>query len=334
MKRPVPVAPCLIAILESVLLATLLQSSCAEAQAQASWPSRPIVVIVPLAAGSAADVSIRVLTERLATVLKQPFLVENQPGAAGLPGTARAARAAPDGHTLALLNSSIMTTLPHVYQKIDYDPLKSFAPITTVVSIPTVLVVHPSLPVKSVKELVALAKARPDQLLYSSGGVGSPQHLAMEMFAALAGIRMTHVAYKGAVPATTDLVGGHVQLMFNGLATPLPHIRSSKLRALAMAGARRSELLPEVPTVQEAGVPAYQYEQWAGLFAPAGTPLEIVNRLNAESARILKLPEVRAQLSQLGLEAQGGSAEELALAVRTELPRMAEIIRQVGIKPE
>ena len=312
----------------------LLHGSVSDSPPRRRLPARPITVIVPLAAGSAADVSLRVLTERLSSSLKQPFVVENLPGAAGLPGTARAARAVPDGHTLALLNSSIMTTLPHVYAKIDYDPLKSFAPITTVVSIPTVLVVHPSLPVKTVKELVALAKARPDQLLYSSGGVGSPQHLSMAMLGSMAGIRMTHVAYKGAVPATTDLVGGHVQLMFNGLATPLPHIRSGKLRALAMAGARRSDLLPELPTVQEAGVAGYEYEQWAGLFAPVGTPPEIVARLNAESARILKLPEVREKLSQLGLEAQGGSADDLARAVRSELPRMAEIIRQVGIKPE
>lgn len=312
----------------------LLPSLASGAHAQSAWPSKPITVIVPLAAGSAADVSVRVLTERLSAVLKQTFLVENHPGAAGLAGTARAARAAADGHTLALLNSSIMTTLPHVYRKIDYDPVKSFSPITTVVSIPTVLVVHPSLPAKSVRDLVALAKARPDQLLYSSGGVGSPQHLSMAMLASLAGVQMTHVAYKGAVPATTDLVGGHVQLMFNGLATPLPHIRAGKLRALAMAGARRSELLPDLPTVQEAGVPGYVYEQWAGLFAPAGTPAEIIARVNAESDRILKLPEVREKLSQLGLEAQGGTAEDLARAVRTELPRMSEIIRQVGIKPE
>jgi tripartite-type tricarboxylate transporter receptor subunit TctC len=329
---PYPIRRRAAACLPLAGIATLLVAG--NVAAQPAWPARPITVIVPLAAGSAADVSLRVLTERLSSSLKQPFVVENLPGAAGLPGTARAARAVPDGHTLALLNSSIMTTLPHVYAKIDYDPLKSFAPITTVVSIPTVLVVHPSLPVKTVKELVALAKARPEQLLYSSGGVGSPQHLSMAMLGSMAGIRMTHVAYKGAVPATTDLVGGHVQLMFNGLATPLPHIRSGKLRALAMAGARRSDLLPELPTVQEAGVAGYEYEQWAGLFAPAGTPPEIVARLNAESARILKLPEVREKLSQLGLEAQGGSADDLARAVRNELPRMAEIIRQVGIKPE
>jgi tripartite-type tricarboxylate transporter receptor subunit TctC len=329
---PYPIRRRAAACLPLAGIATLLVAG--NVAAQPAWPARPITVIVPLAAGSAADVSLRVLTERLSSSLKQPFVVENLPGAAGLPGTARAARAVPDGHTLALLNSSIMTTLPHVYAKIDYDPLKSFAPITTVVSIPTVLVVHPSLPVKTVKELVALAKARPEQLLYSSGGVGSPQHLSMAMLGSMAGIRMTHVAYKGAVPATTDLVGGHVQLMFNGLATPLSHIRSGKLRALAMAGARRSDLLPELPTVQEAGVAGYEYEQWAGLFAPAGTPPEIVARLNAESARILKLPEVREKLSQLGLEAQGGSADDLARAVRNELPRMAEIIRQVGIKPE
>ena len=199
---PYPIRRRAAACLPLAGIATLLVAG--NVAAQPAWPARPITVIVPLAAGSAADVSLRVLTERLSSSLKQPFVVENLPGAAGLPGTARAARAVPDGHTLALLNSSIMTTLPHVYAKIDYDPLKSFAPITTVVSIPTVLVVHPSLPVKTVKELVALAKARPEQLLYSSGGVGSPQHLSMAMLGSMAGIRMTHVAYKGAVPATTD----------------------------------------------------------------------------------------------------------------------------------
>lgn len=304
------------------------------ALAQPSYPSRPVTVVVPLAAGSAADVALRTLTERLGPALKTAFVIENQPGAAGLPGTARAARAAPDGHTLALLNSSIMTTLPHVYGKVDYDPQKSFAPVTTVASIPTVLVVHPVLPVRSVRELIALAKSRPGQLLYSSGGVGSPQHLAMEMFASMAGIEMTHVPYKGAVPATTDLVGGHVQLMFNGLATPLPHVRSGKLRALAMATGSRSDLLPDLPTVAEAGLPGYQYEQWAGLFAPAGTPAEIVTRLNAEATRILRSPEVRAQLSQLGLEARGGPPEDLARAIRDELPRMARIVKQTGIKPD
>jgi len=304
------------------------------ASAQPAYPSRPVTIIIPLAAGSAADVALRTLVERLGPALKGTFVIENQPGAAGLAGTARAARAAPDGHTLALLNSSIMTTLPHVYGKIDYDPLRSFAPITTVVSIPTVLVVHPVLPVRSVRELIELARSRPGLLLYSSGGVGSPQHLAMEMFASMAGIQMTHVPYKGAVPATTDLVGGHVQLMFNGLATPLPHVRSGKLRALAMATGSRSELLPELPTVAESGLAGYQYEQWAGLFAPAGTPSEIIARLNSEATRVLRSPDVRSLLSQMGLEARGGPAEDLARALRDELPRMGRIVKQIGIKPD
>jgi tripartite-type tricarboxylate transporter receptor subunit TctC len=304
------------------------------ATAQTGYPARPVTIVIPLAAGSAADVALRALAERLGPALKASFVIENQPGAAGLPGTARAARAAPDGHTLALLNSSIMTTLPHVYGKVDYDPQKSFAPITTVVSIPTVLVTHPVLPVKSVGDLIALAKSRPGQLLYSSGGVGSPQHLAMEMFASMAGIELTHVPYKGAVPATTDLVGGHVQLMFNGLATPLPHVRSGKLRAIAMATASRSDLLPDLPTVAESGLKGYQYEQWAGLFAPTGTPAEIIARINSEATRILRSPEVRTQLSQLGLEARGGPPEDLSRAIRDELPRMGQIVRRIGIKPD
>ena len=223
---------------------------------------------------------------------------------------------------------------PSLYASLPYDTVRDFAPITLVSAVSTTLLVPGNSHAKTVQDLIAMSKDPASRLNYGSVGRGSIGHLAAELLSSTTALNGTHVAYKGAVPATTDLVGGHVQLMFNGLATPLPHIRSGKLRALAMAGARRSDLLPELPTVQEAGVAGYEYEQWAGLFAPAGTPPEIVARLNAESARILKLPEVREKLSQLGLEAQGGSADDLARAVRNELPRMADIIRQVGIKPE
>lgn len=303
------------------------------AQAQ-QYPGKPILIILPLGAGSASDVAVRTLAERMSASLKQQVIVENQPGAAGLIGTERAAKASPDGYTLTALNSSIMTTLPHIYAKVGYDPLKSFAPISLLVTIPTVFIVHPSLPAKSVRELISLAKSKPGQILYSSGGVGSPQHLSMEMFKSVAGIDMLHVPYKGAPAATLDVVGGHVQAMFNGLSSPLPHIKSGRLRALAMAGAKRSALLPEVPTVQEAGVPGYVYEQWLAFLAPARTPPEIVSRLNSETVRILALQDVKELLTQQALDVQGTSPEEVTKAVNTDFPRMATIIRQLGIKPE
>jgi tripartite-type tricarboxylate transporter receptor subunit TctC len=303
------------------------------AQAQ-SYPSKPVLIILPLGAGSASDVAVRTLSDRLSTALKQQFLVENQPGAAGLIGTERAAKANPDGYTLTALNSSIMTTLPHVYAKVGYDPFKSFTPISMLVTIPTVLVVHPSLPARSVKELIALAKSKPGDILYASGGVGSPQHLAMEMFKNVARVDMVHVPYKGAPAATLDVVGGHVQALFNGLSAPLPHIRSGRLRALAMAGARRSSLLPDVPTVAEAGVPGYVYEQWLAFLAPARTPAEIVGRLNAETAKIMAAPDVRELLTKQALDVQGTAPEEVTKALNAEYPRMATIIKQLGIKPE
>ena len=304
------------------------------ARAQPAYPVKPILVILPLGAGSGSDVAIRTLSERLSAALKQQVVVENQPGAAGLIGAERAAKAAPDGYTLTALNNMIMATLPHVYEKAGYDPFKSFAPITVVANIPTGLMVHPSLPVKSVKELVALARARPGQLLYSSGGVGSPQHLAMELFKTQAAADLLHVPYKSAPAATLDLIGGHVQVMFNGLSTPLPHIKSGRLRALAIAGASRSELMPGVPTVHEAGVTGYEFDQWLALLAPARTPPEIIRRLNGESARILKAQEVRDLLFQQALEARGSEPEDVTKALRADFPRMAKIVKQLGIKAD
>ena len=302
--------------------------------AQPAYPAKPILLVLPLGAGSASDFAVRLLTERLSTVLNQQVVVQNMPGAAGLIGTERAAKAAPDGYTLTALNSSIMTTVPHVYAKVGYDPFKSFTPITMLVTIPTVLVVHPSLPVKSVKEFVSLAKARPGQIMYSSGGVGSPQHLAMAMFTNIAGVDLLHVPHKAAPAATLDLIGGHVQALFTGLASPLPHLKTGRLRAVAMAGAKRSALVPDVPTVREAGVPGYVYDQWLAFLAPAGTPPEIVNRLNAESVKILAAQNVRDTLTQQALDAQGGPPEDVTKALTADFPRMAKIIQQVGIKPE
>ncbi len=318
----------------TIALGAIVSASPLAATAQPAYPSKSIVIVLPLGAGSAADVAVRTLSERLSTALKQQVVVENQPGAAGLIGAERVARAAPDGYTLTALNSSIMATLPHIYAKVGYDSFKSFAPITMLVTIPTVLVVHPSLPAKSIKELTALAQSRPGQVLYSSGGVGSPQHLAMELFKNTAGVNLLHVPYKSAPAATLDVVGGHVQAMFNGLSSPLPHIKSNRLRALAMAGAKRSSLLPDVPTVQEAGVRGYVYEQWLALLSPARTPADIITRLNTESVKILGMQNVRDILTQQALDVQGGPAEDVTRALTTDYPRMAQIIKQVGIKPE
>ena len=317
----------------SVLLLTVSVLAPGPAAAQ-QYPAKPVLVLVPLAAGSASDVAVRTLTERLSSALRQQFVVENQPGAAGLIGTERAAKAPADGYTIAALNSSITTMLPAIHSKVGYDPLSSFSPITMLVTIPTGLIVHPTVPARSVKELIALSKAQPRQLLYSSGGVGSPQHVAMEIFKSSAGVDIVHVPYKGAVPATTDLMGGHVHVMFNGLAFPLPHIKTGKLRALATTGAKRSALLPDVPTVQEGGVPGYVFEQWLALFAPARTPPEIVARLNSEAVKILASPDVRDLLLKSALDAQGGPPENVTQALKDDLPKMAKIIRQLGIKPE
>ena len=302
--------------------------------AQPAYPVRPILVILPLGAGSGSDVAIRTLSEKLSAALKQQVVVENQPGAAGLIGAERAAKAAPDGYTLTGLNNMIMATLPQIYEKAGYDPFKSFTPITIVAGIPTGLIVHPSLPVKSVKELVALAKSRPGQVLFASGGVGSPQHLAMELFKTMAAVDLLHVPYKSAPAASMDLAGGHVQVMFNGLSTPLPHIKSGRLRALAMAGASRSDLLPGVPTVQEAGVSGYVFEQWLALLAPAKTPPDIIRRLNGETVRILKTQEVKDALFVQALEARGTEPEDVTKALRDDFPRMGKLVKQLGIKPD
>jgi tripartite-type tricarboxylate transporter receptor subunit TctC len=304
------------------------------AHAQPVYPAKPILLVLPLGAGSASDVAVRMLTERLSAALRQQVVVLNVPGAGGTIGAERAAKSAPDGYTLTALNNSIMTVAPHIYAKVGYDPFKSFTPITMLVTFPTVLVVHPSMPVKSVKELIALAKARPGQILYSSGGVGSPQHLPMAMFTSMAGVDMVHVPHKTAPAALVDVLAGHVQALFTGLSAPLPHLKPGRLRALAMAGSKRSALVPEVPTMQEAGVPGYVFDQWLAFLAPAGTPADIVARLNAESVKILAMPEVRDPLAQQGLDTQGGAPGDVTRAVSTDFPRMQEIIQRAGIKPE
>ena len=302
--------------------------------AQAAYPAKPVFVICPLQAASPSDIAVRVTVERMGASMGTTFVVENQPGAAGLIGTERAARAAPDGYTLAGLNNSIMTMLPNLHARVPYDPYKSFEPIVLIASIPTALVVHPSVPAKTLAELTALAKAQPGRLNYSSGGNGSPQHLAMEMYKHMAGVDFTHVPYKGATQAALDLVSGQVQAAFVSLTLALPHAKAGRLRLIAFAGERRSAMAPELPTLQEAGVAGYNYASWTGLYAPAGTPKEIVAKLGAEAMKALAAPELKEQFLKQGLEVWAGSPQELLRVTREDNARMASVIKAAGIKAD
>jgi tripartite-type tricarboxylate transporter receptor subunit TctC len=314
-----------------VLLSTVVIPGAALAQ---TYPTKPIVMIMPLAAGSSLDVAIRIVTQKMSESMGQQIIVDNQPGAAGMIGAERFMRAAPDGYTIAMFNDSVLTMIPNLRKKVAYDPLHSFAPISMVAKNSWMLVAHPSLPAKSVAELIALAKAKPGELNYSSGGNGSPQHIAMEMFQSMAGIKLTHIPYKGTTQATLDVIGGQIPMMFSGTNAIVGQVREGKLRALGAGGAQRSPLLPSVPTVAEAGVPGYEFTTWAAYFAPLNTPKEIIARLNAETAKALSSPEVHDRLASQGLEIAPSTPDQLAEITKSRLEQMAKIIKDAGIHIE
>jgi tripartite-type tricarboxylate transporter receptor subunit TctC len=303
------------------------------AQAQ-TYPSKPIVMVVPLAAGSSLDVVLRIITQKMSENMGQQIVVDNQPGAAGMIGAERFMRAAPDGYTLAAFNDSVLTMVPNLHKKIAYDPVASFAPVGLMVNNSWTLAAHPSLPAKNVAELIALAKAKPGELNYSSGGNGSPQHIAMELFQSMAGIKLTHVPYKGTTQATLDVIGGQIPMMFSGTNAVVNQVREGKLRALATGGATRSPLLPNVPTVAESGLPGYEFVTWMGMFAPLNTPKEIIARVNAELARALAAPDLRERLAAQGVEIKTSTPEQLAALTTARLEQMARIIKDAGIHIE
>jgi tripartite-type tricarboxylate transporter receptor subunit TctC len=313
------------------LLATgLLSVTSATAQ---NYPARPVRVITPVTAGSAVDTVARVVGQKLSDAWSQQVVVDNRVGANGIIGSEAAARAANDGYTMFLGNDAVMAINPSLYRKLPYDPVRDFAPVTHAANIPLVLVVHPSLPAKSVKDLIALARAHPGQLNYASGGTGSPQHLPMEMLKAATHIDIVHVPYKGLGPAFNDVLGGQVPMMFAGMSNAVPHHAAGRLRILAVGGAR-SPALPDVPTVEEAGVPGFYYAAWTGYFVPAGTPRDIAARLHADITRVLALPGVRDRLNALGFELVGSTPEALAARLKTDTARMAEVVRAAGIPQE
>ena len=305
--------------------------SLADAQ---TYPSKPIVMVVPLAAGSSLDVVLRIITQKMSENMGQQIVVDNQPGAAGMIGAERFMRAAPDGYTLAAFNDAVLTMVPSLRKKIAYDPVASFAPVGLMVNNSWTLAAHPSLPAKSVAELIALAKTKPGELNYSSGGNGSPQHVAMELFQSMAGIKLTHVPYKGTTQATLDVIAGQIPMMFSGTNAVVNQVREGKLRALATGGATRSPLLPNVPTVAESGLPGYEFVTWMGMFAPLNTPKEIIARVNAELARALAAPDLRERLVAQGVEIQTSTPEQLAALTKARLAQMAKIIKDAGIHIE
>ena len=302
-------------------------------QAQ-TYPSRPIRFIVPFAAGAGVlDIMARIVGQHLGTAPGQQVVIDNRPGAGGNVGAEVAAKATPDGYTM-LMGAVALVVSPYLYAKLPFDPLTDLVPVTQVNSAPLMLVVHPSLPVKSVAELIAYAKARPGQLNYGSGGVGATPFLATELFKSMAGIDVTHVPYRGGAPALADLVAGQLSFMIENVPGTLPLVRDGKLRALAITSRQRLALVPDLPTMEEAGVPGYEMIGWNGIFVPKATPPEIVTRLNAELVKVLRSADVGEQLAKLGAVPVGDSPEQFGAFVKAESARWGKIIKDLGIKPE
>ena len=314
-------------------IAGVLIALFAAAQAVAqTYPDKPVHLIVPFSAGSAVDTLARVPGQKLAELWGQALVVDNRTGANTIIGTEAAAKAAPDGYTLLLTNDAALATNPALYPKLPYAPLRDFAPITLGASIPVVLVAHASQPYATVQELVAYAKANPGKLHYASGGNGSAQHVPMEMFKQAAGIDLVHVPYKGLGPAFNDVISGQIPVMFAGLSNTPPHIKAGRIRALAIGSARRSSAMPDVPTMQEAGVPGFDYSAWAGVLAPAGTPPAIVQKVNADWARVIAMPEVRDKLVALGFELTPTSPAEFGEMIRREMAKVAKVVKDANIR--
>ncbi|HXF68129.1 MAG TPA: tripartite tricarboxylate transporter substrate binding protein [Burkholderiales bacterium] len=298
------------------------------------YPEKPVRMVVPFPPGGAADIVARQLGERLSEALGQQVIVDNRAGAGGRIGAEAVARAAPDGYTLLFASSSAMSIGPHIGTKPPYDPLRSFAPIVLVAHAPNVLVVHPSVPAKSVKELVAVARARPGALNFASNGTGTLSHLTGELFMQRAGVKMVHVPYKGAAPAVIDTLAGNVSLLFAAYPSVAAQARAGRLRALAVTGAKRAAIAPELPTVAESGLPGFEASQWWGLYAPAGTPPLALARLNAEANKALRAADIQKRLAADGASAAGGSPEDLARYLRDDYEKWGRVIRAAGIREE
>lgn len=324
-------------VLAAVAAASLVNHGAGWAQSASTssgqaYPAKPIRLIVPLAAGGGNDTIARMIGQKISGPLGQQVVIDNRPGAGGLIGADIAAKSPPDGYTLLLGGVAVMAIIPNVQKKVPYDPVRDFQPVSLIVSAPLLVVVHPSLPVRSIKQLVALAKAKPGALNYASNGIGSSTHLATEMFKLMTQTNMAHVPYKGLSLAMTDLLSGQVQLMFSSAVAMLPHVKTGKLRAVAMTGAKRSSAIPDIPTVAESGVRDYEAGSWYGIVAPAGTPRPIIERLNKEIVAAAKSQEVQDRLVSEAVIPVGSSPEEFAAHIKTELARAARVVKESGAR--
>jgi tripartite-type tricarboxylate transporter receptor subunit TctC len=316
----------------SIAIALMLLSTLT-AFAQSAYPAKPVRIISIFAPGGGNDVICRLVAQQLTERLKQQVIVENRVGANGIVGTEAAARSAPDGYTFTLIPSG-HTVNASMYKKLPFDSIRDFTPITLAGAGPLVLAVHPSLPAKNVKELIAVAKARPGQLTYVSSGVGASGHLAGALFDSMTGTKMVHVPYKGMSLAVSDLMGGQVSMTFGTSLSVIPHVRTGRLRALATTGAQRSPALPDLPTVAESGLPGYEASLWYGFVGPARMPPEIVQRLNTEIAAILALPDTREKLASQGVDARSTTPEEFARILTADVARWAKVVQKLGLQAE
>lgn len=310
----------------------VLACSATAAQPQAI-PSKPIRIIVPWPPGGGTDIFARSIGQKLTEARGQQVIVDNRPGAAGNIGARLAAKAPADGYTL-LLATITLATSPSLYKSLGYDPLRDLAPITLIAGVPHLLVVHPSLPAKSVKELIALAKSRPGEINYASAGIGSPFHLAAELFNLLAGVKMNHVSYNGGGPAVVAVIGGEVQVAFANLLAVLPHVQAGKLRALGITSATRSSAAPNLPTIAESGLKGYDFTSWFGMLAPTGTPGDIVQKLNEEIVKVLKSPELKERFARDGADIIASDSQEFSAYLRSETTKWAKVIKEAGIRAD
>ena len=317
-----------------VLLVTLLLLGALESGAADPYPAKPIKLVAPAPPGSPVDVRARWVAEKLAPALGQPIIVDNRAGAGGNIGMELAAKSAADGYTLVIVHHGTMAVNPHLYARSGYDPIRDFTPVTRLLDSVLMLAVNPALPAQSVDELIKLAKARPGQLSYGSSGIGTPPHMAAELFRRIAGIDVQHVPYKGASPALTDLVAGRLAFTIDSLTMQMPQVKLGKVRALATTGPNRVAAAPDVPTFAEAGLADYEYRSWMGVAMPAGAPGAVTERLNAELVRTLKTAEAREWFAAQGAEAIGDAPHEFAALIRSEYARWGRIIRESGIKAE
>ena len=315
-------------------LALSLLCSCSAAFGADAYPTKPVRFVITFPAGGPTDVVVRLIGQRLTEEWGQPMIIDNRGGAGGIVGTEIVARATPDGYSFLVGTAGGMTINPALQPKLPYDPFRDFAPVGMLVMNPQILVAHPSVAAKNVKELVALAKAKPGQLNFASAGTGTATHLGLELLKMTSGLDAVHVPYKGGAPAVTDLIAGQVQLLWVSIPSVLPHVKGGRLRALAVSTAKRSAAAPEVPTVAESGYPGFEYANWNALFAPAKTPPAIVRKVNASVVKALSEPDIAQKLSSQGADPAPGTPEQLARYMRIDHERWKKVIRTAGIKPD